>query len=107
MPNNLLVLKHKALSDELRLRIIKLLSEKDHSLQELTEQLSIGKTTIHHHLKLLRAAKLVEMNKGKYSLKANIIKQIGRASCRERRNSSQRRVAAEKRTVQTDRRRSG
>lgn len=74
MPNNLLVLKHKALGDELRLRIIKLLSEKDHSLQELTEQLIMGKTTIHHHLKLLRAAKLVEVNKGKYSLKANVIK---------------------------------
>lgn len=74
MPNNFLVLQHKALGDELRLRIVKLLSEKDHSLQELTEQLNIGKTTIHHHLKLLRAAKLVEMIESKYSLKANVIK---------------------------------
>ncbi|GAE26644.1 transcriptional regulator [Halalkalibacter wakoensis JCM 9140] len=73
MPSNFLVQKHKALGDEIRLRIIKLLAEKDRSLQELTEQLNMGKTTIHHHLKLLRAAKIVEMNEAKYSLKANVI----------------------------------
>lgn len=74
MPSNFLVQQHKALGDELRLRIVKLLSEKDHSLQELTEKLNMGKTTLHHHLKLLRAAKLVEMNDSKYFLKANVIK---------------------------------
>lgn len=74
MPNNFLVQKHKALGDEVRLRIVKLLSENDHSLQELTEQLNMGKTTIHHHLKVLRAAKLVEILEGKYSLKANVLK---------------------------------
>ncbi|MDV2684040.1 metalloregulator ArsR/SmtB family transcription factor [Alkalihalophilus lindianensis] len=73
MPSNFLVQKHKALGDEIRLRIVKLLSEKDRSLQELTEQLNMGKTTIHHHLKLLRAAKIVEMNEAKYSLKTNVI----------------------------------
>ncbi|WP_337019096.1 winged helix-turn-helix domain-containing protein, partial [Oceanobacillus massiliensis] len=66
MPNNFLVLKHKALGDELRLRLIKLLSENNQSLQELTDQLNIGKTTIHHHLKILRAAKLVDITEGKY-----------------------------------------
>jgi DNA-binding transcriptional ArsR family regulator len=73
MPNNFLVQKHKALGDEIRLRIVKLLSENDRSLQDLTGHLNMGKTTIHHHLKLLRAAKLVEMKGAKYSLKANII----------------------------------
>ena len=73
MPNNFLVLKHKALGEEIRLRIVKLLSEKDYSLQELTERLNMGKTTIHHHLKILRAAKLVEIIEGKYSLKANAL----------------------------------
>lgn len=73
MPNNFLVLKHKALGEDIRLRIVKLLSEKDYSLQELTEQLNMGKTNIHHHLKILRAAKLVEIIEGKYSLKANAI----------------------------------
>ncbi|MED4015213.1 ArsR/SmtB family transcription factor [Sutcliffiella cohnii] len=74
MPSNFLVQKHKALGDETRLRIVKLLSEYDRSLQELTEILNMGKTTIHHHLKILRAAKLVEMNGAKYSLKANVVK---------------------------------
>ncbi|MDT8860291.1 winged helix-turn-helix domain-containing protein [Alkalihalobacillus sp. MEB130] len=73
MPNTFLVQKHKALGDEIRLRIVKLLAESDRSLQELTEQLNMNKTTIHHHLKTLRAAKLVEMNGVKYSLKANVI----------------------------------
>ena len=71
MPNHFLILKHKALGEEVRLRIVKLLSEENHSLQELTEQLKMGKTTIHHHLKILRAAKLVEIIEGKYALKAN------------------------------------
>ncbi|MFJ8064004.1 ArsR/SmtB family transcription factor [Psychrobacillus sp. NPDC096426] len=70
-PNNLLVLKHKALGDEVRLRMVKLLEERDLSLQDITEQLNIGKSTIHHHLKILRAAKLVEIIDAKYSLKRN------------------------------------
>lgn len=73
MPSNFLVQKHKALGDEVRLRIVKLLSENDRSLQSLTEQLNMGKTTIHHHLKILRAAKIVGMNGLKYSLKANVL----------------------------------
>jgi hypothetical protein len=68
-PNHFLVLKHKALGDEVRLRIIKLLYEKDRTLQDITGQLDIGKSTIHHHLKILRAAKLVEIIESKYSLK--------------------------------------
>lgn len=68
-PNNFLVLKHKALGDEARLRIVKLLSEENRTLQELTDQLDLGKSTIHHHLKMLRAAKLVEIVGSKYCLK--------------------------------------
>ncbi|ARK32623.1 ArsR/SmtB family transcription factor [Halalkalibacter krulwichiae] len=71
MPSQSLVLKHKALGDEVRLRMVKLLSECERSLQELTDQLDLGKSTIHHHLKLLRAAKIVETNQGKYSLNRN------------------------------------
>ena len=72
-PSNFLVLKHKALGDDARLRIVKLLSESNRSLQDLTEQLNIGKSTIHHHLKILRAAKLVEIIESKYSLKMDVI----------------------------------
>ena len=47
--------KHKALGDEARLRIVKMLFEKERTLQEITERLQLGKSTVHHHLKLLRA----------------------------------------------------
>ncbi|WP_313893017.1 winged helix-turn-helix domain-containing protein [Psychrobacillus sp.] len=72
-PNNFLILKHKALGDDVRLRIVKLLHEKDRTLQDITEQLNIGKSTIHHHLKILRAANLVEILDSKYSLKRNAV----------------------------------
>lgn len=68
-PNNFLILKHKALGDEIRLRIVKLLYDRDRTLQDITEEINIGKSTIHHHLKILRAAKLVEILDAKYSLK--------------------------------------
>ncbi|MCP3740196.1 ArsR/SmtB family transcription factor [Rossellomorea sp. BNER] len=69
MPNHLLILRYKALGDEVRLRIVKLLYEKSRTLQELTENIQIGKSTIHHHLKILRSAKLVEIESSKYTLK--------------------------------------
>ncbi|MBB6452489.1 biotin operon repressor [Salirhabdus euzebyi] len=72
-PSNSLILKYKALGDEVRLRIIKLLAEKELSLQEITNELGLGKTTIHHHLKILRSANLVEVKKLKYRLKINAI----------------------------------
>ncbi|RFA34220.1 transcriptional regulator [Virgibacillus dokdonensis] len=72
-PNNFLVLKHKALGDEVRLRIVKLLSEENRTLQDLTDQLNIGKSTVHHHLKILRSAKLVEILHAKYGLKKDAI----------------------------------
>ncbi|MEK4485986.1 winged helix-turn-helix domain-containing protein [Psychrobacillus sp. FSL H8-0484] len=77
-PNNFLVLKHKALGDEVRLRIVKLLYEQDRTLQDITEQLDIGKSTIHHHLKVLRAAKLVEILDAKYSLKTKAIDMLSK-----------------------------
>lgn len=77
-PDNFLVLKHKALGDEVRLRIVKLLYEQDFTLQDLTEQLNIGKSTIHHHLKILRAAKLVEINDAKYTLKRKSLSMLSK-----------------------------
>lgn len=72
-PNNFLVQKYKALGDEVRLKIVKLLSERDHSLQSLTEYLNVGKTTIHHHLKILRSAKIIKMENMKYVLNGNAL----------------------------------
>ena len=69
LPNYLFIQKHKALGDEVRLRMIKLLSERDYSLKEITEQLELGKSTVHHHLKILRAASLVGNRASNYYLK--------------------------------------
>lgn len=72
-PDYFLVHKHKALGDGIRLRIVKLLVERDHTLQEITNILEMGKTTVHHHLKILRSARLVGVHQSKYTLKKNAI----------------------------------
>ena len=69
LPNYFLIQKHKALGDEVRLRMIKLLSERNLTLNEITEQLDIAKSTVHHHLKILRASTLVGIKESKYYLK--------------------------------------
>ncbi|PLR78442.1 ArsR family transcriptional regulator [Bacillus sp. V3-13] len=69
LPPAALVNFYKALGDEKRLRILKLLYEKERTLKELTELLELGKTTVHHHLVLLRSAQIVKVNNnGSYSL---------------------------------------
>lgn len=72
MPDYFLVQKYKALGDEVRLKMVKMLFEHPRTLQDMTEKLDIGKSTIHHHLKILRAAKLVEIIDSKYCLKNNV-----------------------------------
>lgn len=67
-PPPLLVQHYKALADENRLKIVKLLFKKERSLKELTEILKIGKTTIHHHLAVLRSAHIVHMRDSLYSI---------------------------------------
>ncbi|KZZ86166.1 ArsR/SmtB family transcription factor [Bacillus sp. SJS] len=69
IPPASLVQKHKALGDEIRLKIIKMLSVKGRTLQEVTDELGMGKTTIHHHLKTLKGARLVEVKESKYFLR--------------------------------------
>ncbi|KHE72131.1 metalloregulator ArsR/SmtB family transcription factor [Halobacillus sp. BBL2006] len=68
VPNQMLVQKYKALGDEIRLRMLKILSERSMTLQEMTERLEMGKTTIHHHLKLLKSARLVAASSSRYEL---------------------------------------
>ena len=50
---------HRALGDETRLKILKLLAGRDLYLTEIAQQLELSKPTIKHHLALLRAAGLV------------------------------------------------
>ncbi len=76
MPSHTLVLKYKSLGDEARLRIVKLLFESERTLQDITEHLNIGKSTIHHHLKVLRSGKLVNIVESKYRLDKNSIETL-------------------------------
>lgn len=50
---------HRALGDDTRLRILKLLAERDLYLTEIAQLLELSKPTIKHHLALLRAAGLL------------------------------------------------
>ena len=61
-PPSWLVNTYKALSDERRLRILRRLSEDDASLDELTEVLGLSKSTVHHHMSILRSAGLVRVH---------------------------------------------
>ena len=67
-----LVKLHKALGDERRLRILRILAEGDASLADLSEKIDVAKSTLHHHLMLLRAAGLIRVHVGedkRYSLR--------------------------------------
>ena len=76
MPSYFLVQKHKALGDEARLRMVKLLKGTERTLQEITNELNMGKSTVHHHLKILKSARLVEALGGKYRLKENAVQSL-------------------------------
>lgn len=58
-PPPAMVRLHRALGDETRMRILKLLAGRDLYLTEIAQQLELSKPTIKHHLALLRAAGLV------------------------------------------------
>jgi DNA-binding MarR family transcriptional regulator len=49
----------KALSDDTRLRALRRLAETNRSLVELAEDLGVSKSTMHHHLAVLRSAGLL------------------------------------------------
>ena len=52
---------HRALGDETRLRILRLLRDQDFYLTEIAEHLELSKPTIKHHLALLRSAGLITL----------------------------------------------
>ena len=61
-PPSWVVKLHKALGDERRLRILRRLSQDDGAtLEDLAELLDLSKSTVHHHVGLLRAAGLVRV----------------------------------------------
>ncbi|USG66284.1 helix-turn-helix domain-containing protein [Brevibacillus ruminantium] len=71
-----LIQLYKAVGDEHRLRIIKFLTERAHSLQELTERMEMAKSTLHHHLSMLRSAQVIEMNGTRYQLRPHVLGQL-------------------------------
>jgi DNA-binding transcriptional ArsR family regulator len=66
---------HRALGDDTRLRILKLLAGRDLYLTEIAQLLELSKPTIKHHLALLRSAGLVTITESGtviyYSLRRN------------------------------------
>ncbi|WP_053217554.1 ArsR/SmtB family transcription factor [Virgibacillus senegalensis] len=75
-PDQFLVLKYKALGDEQRMKMVKMLAEKEHTLQEMTDRLEMGKTTVHHHLKVLKSARLVQQNGPTYRLHGTVLQML-------------------------------
>lgn len=75
-PPNWLIKTYKALGDERRLRILRRLSQGPASLHELAEELDISKSTLHHHMMLLRTAGLVKVqigNEKEYELREEVV----------------------------------
>ncbi|TAK55668.1 MAG: DUF2087 domain-containing protein [Bacteroidetes bacterium] len=58
--NSELLTLFKALADKNRLKIIGLLAQQSHNVEELASALSIGASTVSHHLSVLSKAGLVE-----------------------------------------------
>ena len=72
---------HRALGDDTRLRILRLLRDQDRYLTEIAQALELSKPTVKHHLALLRSAGLItvtdEGNYTYYSLRRDRLEQAG------------------------------
>jgi DNA-binding transcriptional ArsR family regulator len=80
MPSGQLVRMLRALGDERRLRILRLLAQGTHSLGQLTAQLGQSKALIHHHLTILRGAGLILVRSGNpmyFTLRYDALAQLG------------------------------
>lgn len=74
-----LVRLSKALGDEKRLRILRALADGEKSLVELAELFGVAKTTMHHHMIVLRSAGLVSATVGskRYRLREEAVPDVG------------------------------
>ena len=74
-----LVRLSKALGDDKRLRILRVLSEGERTLMELAEMFGVAKTTMHHHMIVLRSAGLVSVGVGqkRYRLRTETVPDVG------------------------------
>lgn len=74
-----LVRLSKALGDEKRLRILKALADGEKSLMELADMFGVPKTSMHHHMIVLRSAGLVAVGVGqkRYRLRSETVPDLG------------------------------
>jgi DNA-binding transcriptional ArsR family regulator len=74
-----LVRLSKALGDEKRLRILRALVDGEKSLMELAEMFGVPKTSMHHHMIVLRSAGLVSVGVGqkRYRLRTETVPDLG------------------------------
>jgi DNA-binding transcriptional ArsR family regulator len=74
-----LVRLSKALGDEKRLRILRALAEGEKTLMELADMFGVAKTTMHHHMIVLRSAGLISVGVGSkhYRLRQETVPDIG------------------------------
>ena len=80
-PPDRLVALAKALGDERRLRILRRLTVGSYTLQELADHFEIPKTTLLHHLVILRSAGIVRVGPGqlgKYALRPEMPMELHR-----------------------------
>jgi DNA-binding transcriptional ArsR family regulator len=79
VPPPRLVRLSKALGDEKRLRILRALADGEKSLMELAEMFGVAKTTMHHHMIVLRSAGLISVatDKKRYRLRHETVPDVG------------------------------
>jgi DNA-binding transcriptional ArsR family regulator len=78
-PPRRLVRLSKALGDEKRLRVLRALADGDRTLMELADMFGVAKTTMHHHMIVLRSAGLVSVGVGqkRYRLRREALPDVG------------------------------
>lgn len=74
-----LVRLSKALGDQKRLRVLRALAEGEKTLLELAELFGVAKTSMHHHMIILRSAGLVSFGVGskRYRLRHETVPDVG------------------------------
>ena len=74
-----LVRLSKALGDEKRLRVLRALADGEKTLMELADVFGVAKTTMHHHMIVLRSAGLVSVGVGskRYRLRHETVPDVG------------------------------
>ena len=74
-----LVRLSKALGDEKRLRILRALADGEKTLMELADMFGVAKTSMHHHMIVLRSAGLISVGVGskRYRLRHETVPDVG------------------------------